>query len=258
MTTLIAKTYRALHGTPGRGLTKTQVASAVLIVASVLFAIIRTEPLVEVYLGAWAIRIDLLIVGLFVIEYIARVWSAGVNGSFHGIRGRLRYMATPMALVDLIAILPFLLGFGGQSFLMRILRLFRLLALSRLLRYSEAMRLVFRSIAMRRYELAISVGLAVTAILLAAGALYSVEGDIQPEIFGSIPRALWWAICTLTTVGYGDAVPVTVLGKIFGALTAISGIGLIAMPTGILAAAFSEAFAKKNRERPSAQPGRPD
>lgn len=242
---LLETTYRMLHGAKGQGLTRTQLASAVLIVFSVLFAIVRTEPVVEGHLGEWADRIDLLIVSAFSIEYLARVWSAGANPAFHGLRGRLRYMSTPMALVDLIAILPFVLGMGGQSFLVRIIRLFRVLALSRLLRYSEAMRLVLQSIYQRRYELTFAMGLALTAIILAAGALYSVEGDIQPEVFGSIPRALWWSICTLTTVGYGDAVPVTVLGKMFAALTAISGIALIAMPTGILAAAFSEAFAKR-------------
>lgn len=248
---LLQAVYRAFHGTQGNGLTRTQIASAVLIIGSVIFAIARTEPTVETALGGWADRIDVIIACVFSMEYVIRVWSAGANPSFEGVRGRLRYMATPMALVDLLAILPFLFGLGGQSFLVRIIRLFRILALSRLLRYSEAMRLVLESILSRRYELAFAVGLAGSVIILTAGALYSVEGDIQPEYFGSIPRALWWSICTLTTVGYGDAVPVTVLGKVFASLTAISGIGLIAMPTGILAAAFSEAFAKRRDAAPS-------
>lgn len=242
---MLESTYRALHGESGTGLTRTQTASAVLIVISVIYAIVRTERVVVDYLSVWADRFDLLIVILFTMEYLARVWSIGANPKFQGLVGRLRYMATPMALIDLLAILPFLFGIGGQSFLVRIFRLFRLLAISRLMRYSEAMRLVVHAIVDRRFELAFATGLSFTAIVLAAGALYTVEGDMQPEAFGSIPRAMWWSICTLTTVGYGDAVPVTILGKMFGALTAISGIGLIAMPTGILAAAFSEAFARR-------------
>ena len=95
-----------------------------------------------------------------------------------GLVERLRYMATPMALIDLLAILPYVLGIGGQSFLIRIFRLFRLLAISRLMRYSEAMRLVVRAIVDRRFELAFATGLALTAIVLSAGALYTVEGNI--------------------------------------------------------------------------------
>jgi voltage-gated potassium channel len=151
-------------------------------------------------------------------------------------------MVTPYALLDLLALVPFIVGWGAHSFLLRTLRLFRLLALSRLLRYSAAMGVVCKAIYDRRFELSFSVGLSAAIILLAASALYSIEGEVQPEAFGSIPRALWWAVSTLTTVGYGDAVPVTPLGKAVAALTAVSGIGLIAMPAGILAGAFSEAF----------------
>ena len=100
----------------------------------------------------------------------------------------------------------------------------------------------------RRHELLISIMLATVIMIFSSSILYLVEGAAQPEHFGSIPRAMWWSIATLTTVGYGDAYPITALGKIFAAITAIAGIGLIAMPTGILAASFSEAIKKETKE----------
>jgi voltage-gated potassium channel len=101
----------------------------------------------------------------------------------------------------------------------------------------------------RRYELGLTMGLAVGLLLVGAAALYWIEGDLQPEKFGSIPRALWWAVITMTTIGYGDVYPITPLGKFVAALVAIAGIGLIAMPTGILAAAFSDAMRKDDDDK---------
>jgi voltage-gated potassium channel len=106
------------------------------------------------------------------------------------------------------------------------------------------------AVAKRRYELGISLIIAAVLMLLSASALYVIEGAGQPEAFGSITRSMWWAVATLTTVGYGDIVPLTALGKAFAAFTALTGIGLIAMPAGILAAAFSEVVQNRiDRER---------
>lgn len=245
--TLRIRLHRALNGNATLGLTLLQQASAAAIVASVALAIAGTEPLVRDLMGSFLHAIELVFVVVFSLEYLLRVWVAGLDPRYTGLRGTARYMATPYALLDLLAIVPFLFGWGAQSLLLRVLRLFRLLALSRLLRYSAAMRLVLQSIFHRRHELMFAIALAGCVILLSAGALYSVEAELQPEVFGSIPRALWWSVTTLTTVGYGDAIPATFLGRCFAALTALAGIGLIAMPTGILAAAFSEAF-RVNRE----------
>lgn len=99
-----------------------------------------------------------------------------------------------------------------------------------------------QAIAQRRHELGISAVVAIGLMLTSSTALYLAERGLQPEEFGSIPRAMWWSVATRTTVGYGDIVPVTALGRLFAALTAVTGIGLIALPTGILAGAFSEAL----------------
>jgi len=134
--------------------------------------------------------------------------------------------------------------------LLRLLRLVRLLRLAKLGQFSRAFDDIMEAVARRRYELGISLIIAAVLMLLSASALYVIEGAGQPEAFGSIPRSMWWAVATLTTVGYGDIVPSTALGKAFAAFTALTGIGLIALPAGILAAAFSEVVQNRiDRER---------
>ena len=120
------------------------------------------------------------------------------------------------------------------------MRIVRLIALAKFGRYSIALSQLIRAFVRRRYELLMSLVIAGLVFLIAATGMYAIEGSVQPEAFGSIPRALWWALTTLTTVGYGDVYPVTPLGRVFAGLMAVAGIGLIAMPAGILAAAFTE------------------
>lgn len=243
MRALRDRIYAALFGNgDARGLTKTQIVSVVCILASVVVAIVGTEPMAVATVGPLLRTLEVGFGIAFSVEYLSRLWAVGSNPAYNSLRGRFRYALTFYALIDLLAIVPFVFGFGAHSMLLRLLRLFRLLALSRLIRYSQAMRIVLGAVLQRRYELTFSLALSACVILLSAGVLYSVEAESNPAAFGSIPRAIWWSVTTLTTVGYGDAVPQTVLGKFFAAITSIAGIGLIAMPTGILAAAFSQAF----------------
>jgi voltage-gated potassium channel len=243
------KVFLQLHGSDGPGLTSTQRVIAFAIVSSVLLAILGTEPelgnetleaieAAELFLGA-----------LFVVEYVLRVWTCTSNPEYGGPGGRWRYVRRPVPLIDLLALLPFLVGaIGAESLILRIIRVLRLLALSKMLRYASAMRIVVGAVWDRRHELAFAMTLAGLMILVSSAALYIVEGGAQPKAFGSIVRAMWWSVVTLTTVGYGDVVPVTPLGKLFAAFTSIAGIGMIAMPTGILAASFSDGFARVRRQ----------
>ncbi|QIK96316.1 ion transporter [Sphingomonas sp. HDW15A] len=236
-----------------------------IIVASAL-AILETEETIaggypEFFRGA-----ELLFGFIFSIEYLLRLWVAPENPQWAKHRySRLRYAFSAPAIIDFLAIVPTLasLGPGGGSLLLRFFRILRILRLAKLGRMSHALHDLGRAVHERRHELILTVGIAGFVLLVASTLMYWAEADAQPEKFGSIPRSMWWCIITLTTVGYGDAYPVTVLGKMLSGLVAIAGIGLIAMPTGILAAAFSdvvqrrrEAAAKLAAEQAAAQTGR--
>ncbi|MCW5723744.1 MAG: potassium channel family protein [Maricaulaceae bacterium] len=235
---------------PGKGLSSLNATIITLILFSVVFTIIESEQ------GALGISleatraVEIALAVVFGVEYILRVWVSAETPKYGpGVVGRLRYMLSPTALLDLIALSPVLfLGAGGEVFLLRLLRLLRILRLARLGRFSMAMAAIGEAVKARGYELIMSMVFAGALLLISSTLLYVVEGESQPEAFGSIPRAMWWSIATLTTVGYGDVTPVTVIGRILAGLTAISGIGLIALPTGILAAAFSEALQKRREE----------
>ena len=176
---------------------------------------------------------------IFAVEYALRVWSATALPRYRGaIRGRLRYALTPMALIDLFALTPLFLPAltGAQS--ARAVRLFRLFRIAKIARYSRALQLFGKVLRNRGAEL-VTIGVFVaTLLLVAASLMYYVEHDAQPEQFSSIPAAFWWAVATLTTVGYGDVYPVTELGKVLAGVICLLGIGMIALPTSILGAAF--------------------
>jgi voltage-gated potassium channel len=187
---------------------------------------------------------------IYTVEYLARAWTAAENPRYGpGWGGLWRYMRSPIAIIDLISIFTSFVTPGHlQPYLLRAFRLARILRLAKLGRMSNAMGYLIEAMAARRYELLFSLFASLTFMVFSASLLYLVEGPAQPDKFGSIPRALWWATAALTTIGYGDVYPVTVLGRIFGAAVALGGIGLVAMPTGIMAAAFSEAVQKHSHD----------
>ena len=191
---------------------------------------------------------EMFSVVVFSLEYLLRLWSCTDHPEARGrLRDRMRYVATPMAVVDLVAILP---AFFAGPLDLRFVRSLRLLRLARALkfaRYSTALQTVSAVFRAKRDELALTVLLATVLLVCAAGGIYFAEHEAQPEAFSSIPAAMWWAVTTLTTVGYGDVFPVTPLGRIFGGLVAVTGVGLFALPTGILASGFAEELQRKGR-----------
>ena len=225
-----------------------------MILASVVVTVLASEPALDGRFGGLFHAFELIAGTIFLAEYVARAWvSAEHPDNPGGWRGRVRYLLSPLAIVDLLALLP-LFGalVGAEAFLLRLLRLFRILRLARLGRFSSVLTIVGECLHARRFELVMSLVFAGLLLLVSSTLLHLVEGGVQPEAFGSIPRAMWWSIATLTTVGYGDVFPVTVLGRVLAGVTALGGIGLIAMPTGILAAAFSDALERRRRQEENA------
>jgi voltage-gated potassium channel len=222
----------------------------VVIIAAVALAIFGTEPTVVRGNLRLFIALEMAFGVIFLLEYLGRVWSV-VEEPHEGanLAKRLRYMRSPLAIIDLVVVLASLSPFMfTDAAILRVVRLLRLAALAKFGRFNHALEELGEAVHSRRYELSVTVALAGCLILVGATALYWAEHNVQPEAFGSIPRAMWWAVITLTTVGYGDVSPITPLGKMFAAVIAVGGVALVAMPAGIMASAFSEAIHHR-RER---------
>ncbi len=162
-------------------------------------------------------------------------------------RGRLRFAGRPLPVVDLLAILPFYVPLlpGLDLRVLRAIRLMRLMRLFKVARYSESLQLIGAVLYRKRHELAMTAFSVIVLLVVAASLVYEVERDAQGDKFGSIPAAMWWGVTTLTTVGYGDVYPVTPAGKVLGAIIAILGIGVFALPTAILGAGFIEELQRR-------------
>jgi voltage-gated potassium channel len=189
---------------------------------------------------------------VFSIEYGLRVWTCTLKPEFSSpIRGRLRYMLTPSAIIDLLVVIPFYLPFFFEMDLrfLRILRLFRLFALFKMARYSQSLHLFKGVLKDTKEELLIVFAATMAMLVFASGGIYFIENRAQPEAFSSIPASLWWAVSTMTTVGYGDVYPITTLGKIFGGFISMLGLGTFGLPVGIIAYGFVEEL-QKQKMRP--------
>ncbi len=192
---------------------------------------------------------------IFSVEYILRIWCSVENPEYEGpIKSRLKYMTSFFGLVDLLAILPFYLPFiGGDFRFARAVRLFRLLRILKLARYSFALSGLQRVLQRKKEEL-ICVGFLLALLLvIASSSMYLLEHEVQPEAFSSIPATMWWGVVTLTTVGYGDVYPITFIGKILGAMIAILGIGLFALPAGLIGSAYLEELEERKNKKTSGQ-----
>ena len=185
---------------------------------------------------------------IFSIEYVLRVWSAPARndlGNSTNILKRMKYIFSFTGLIDFLAIIPSILPyfFGGLD--LRWLRVLRLLRLLKISNYSSALEDFFSAIKADWRSFSAALYLMVIALFLSSALMYIAEHDSQPEKFSSIPETMWWGLITLTTVGYGDVSPVTTLGKIIGAFTAIMGVCTVALLTGIVASAFANQRAQK-------------
>jgi voltage-gated potassium channel len=216
------------------------VALATLILVNVIGIVLESVQSVAERYEMPLRWLEVIATAVFAVEYVLRAWAAVDlrNKRYHDpVSGRLRYLRSFFALVDLVSILPGILGVLGAGDL-RTLRLLRLLRMLKLTRHATIFNLLW---AVFREE-ARSIGAVLFILLLtltiSASMMYMIEGEAQPEGFSSIPAAMWWAVETLTTVGYGDLVPITVFGKIMGGVVAIVGVAALALFTSLITVSF--------------------
>lgn len=214
-----------------------------LITLNVIAVVAETVESVKTTYEEFLWYFEVFSVLIFTLEYLARLWTCVENLRYSDpLVGRLRYSISFFGLIDLFAILPFyapmLIAFDLRF--LRAVRLFRVFRLLKVARYSRAMASLGRVLTAKKAELGITVIAVLLFLLIASTIMYDVEHEAQPKNFPDIPSAMWWGVVTLTTVGYGDIYPITPLGKFLGAIIALLGIGLFALPAGIIASGLVE------------------
>ncbi|RCS42216.1 ion transporter [Bremerella cremea] len=194
----------------------------------------------------WLSRLETLSFAVFSLEYLLRIYVA---------TPKRKYIFSFFGLIDLLAILPFFIGFSVDLRSIRALRLLRLFRILKLARYSAAVRRFHRALIIAKEEIILFLSAALIILYLAAVGIYQFENEAQPESFGSVFHCLWWAVATLTTVGYGDVYPVTIGGRIFTFVILVIGLGVISVPAGLVATALAQA---RKLEDAQNQPPVPD
>ena len=192
---------------------------------------------------------EIISVVVFTLEYVGRIWTCTLIERYrHPIKGRIKFILSPIGLIDLLAILPFYLPFimNIDGRILRLLRLFRLVRIFKMGRYSTAFQMIANVLNRRKEELLVTLTIVLLVLVLASSLMYYVEHEVQPEAFSSIPATMWWGVATLTTVGYGDVYPITSIGRVLGAFIAIMGVGIFALPAGIIASGFEAEIKKKS------------
>lgn len=195
--------------------------------------------------------IEFFSITIFSLEYLLRLWVADYAFPKAGpIKSRLKYIFSFMGIIDLLSVLPFYIPFIIKIDLrvLRILRLFRLLRLFKLNRHSKALRLIVTVFKKTKSDILVTVFIVSFLLIMAATLMYNIENEAQPDAFSDIGEALWWSVATLTTVGYGDIYPITGLGKLLSGVIALLGIGIVALPTGIISSAYIEEIQSRNRK----------
>jgi voltage-gated potassium channel len=223
----------------------------IVILLNALALILETVESIYRPLQVFFQYFDLFSILFFTVEYGLRVWTIREHPRYrHPVWGRLAFVFSPLALIDLLAFLPYYLPFVGVDLrFVRMLRIFRLFRVFRVSRYFKAFDLIRHVFRQKREELFISLVFVAFILVVTSCVMYFVEHEAQPDAFSSIPATMWWGVATLTTVGYGDMYPITPLGKFLGSLIAILGVGLVALPAGILASGFSEEMSKRTRQQ---------
>jgi voltage-gated potassium channel len=237
------------HGLVGdRAMRVTSGLIILLVLVNIVSVVLESVPSCEAAYGRLFKATELVSLVVFTVEYLLRIWVMPEHVAYRDLkplRARLRYVISTDGLIDLISVLPFWLAFVLPSEL-RIILLFRIVRFLKLARYSPALRSLLETLyAEQRALFGCSVIMA-GATLISATFIHLAEREAQPDKFGTIPDAMWWSIVTLGTIGYGDVVPITPLGKFVAAMTILWGLVMIALPVGIVATAFSEQIHRRD------------
>jgi voltage-gated potassium channel len=220
----------------------------VLVLVNVAAVVFESVPRYEAAYQNVFTAIEIVSLIVFTVEYAVRIWAAAEHAPYRQVtaaRARMRYIMSTDGLIDLVSILPFWLAFAVPSEF-RVILLLRMVRFFKLARYSPAMRSLLEALYAERRALVGCLFILFGATLITASFMHLAERDAQPDKFGTIPDAMWWAIVTLGTIGYGDVVPVTPLGKIIASATILCAIVMIALPVGIIATAFSDQIHRRD------------
>lgn len=216
-----------------------------LIITSILSIVLESFDELEARYSSAFAAFESITVLFFSLEYLARIWTADLLYP-HSKHPHLRYLFSLMAVFDLLAILPFYLPYVDADFrflrIMRLIRLTRLFRLMKLSRYVESLHVIWSVLKASATQLLAAIGLCLLVVVFSSILMYTVENQAQPEAFPNVVASLWWAVCTLTTVGYGDVYPITAMGQFFAAVISIMGVGIVAIPTGIITSGFNAAM----------------
>jgi len=234
--------YEMLEGSADRASRVLEGAIVALILANIMVVVLETVPSIDLRYRRLFELVELGSLAGFSLEYAARIWCAPEHAPYRDLapwRARRAFMTSPAGIIDLLAIVPFWFAFAVPDTL-RVVLVFRIVRFFKLARYSPGMRSLLDSLRAERRALLACLVIFTGATLLSAALMHLAESDVQPDKLGTLPDAIWWAIVTLGTIGYGDVVPVTVAGKMIAGVTILTAVVMIALPVGIIATAFAE------------------
>lgn len=222
----------------------------VVILLSVISVILETDESIFSIGQPFFTVFEIITVALFTLEYILRMWTCTMDIRYQSpIIGRLKWAITPLAIIDLASILPFYIPSSGLDLrFLRAVRLIRLFRLLKMVHYSQSLKTLTNVLRAKKEELLVTLFAGIILLVIASSLMYYIEREAQPEAFNSIPSSIWWGVATLTTIGYGDIYPKTSLGKLLGSVIAMLGIGLFALPSGIIASGFTAELQNKKKK----------
>jgi voltage-gated potassium channel len=222
-----------------------------LISVNILLIVLETAPDITPVTTGISTTIYFFSICIFIVLYVLRLWACVEDPRFSKpLTGRLRYMTTPYAVIDLLVLIAFTtpISFMRDPLVYEVIRFLRLSIILKLIRYSDSLQTMSRIFISKRKPLGMALYMLLFLLLITSTMMFLVEHSAQPEKFSSVAESMWWGIETLTTLGYGDIVPITPVGKLLGGFVALLGIGMFAIPAGILASGFYEEYTREEEK----------